>query len=99
MTDLANLLPAAPGAESLAARLHAAEHSDQAVAQEFEGLFMSLVVKELRKAAPEGGLFAGDAADAYGSMFDLFMGQHLAQGGGIGIRRLVNTYLANARDR
>jgi len=40
-------------------------------------------------------------------MFDLFMGQHLARSGGIGIREMVNaslakrraanTYLANAK--
>jgi len=97
MTDLSNLLPGAHQADALAARLEYAGQTDSSVADEFEGMFMSLVVKEMRKTTSEGGLFAGDASDAYGGMFDLFMGQHLAQGGGIGIRRIVNTYLANAK--
>jgi Rod binding domain-containing protein len=98
MTDLSSLLPSAHQADALAARLEFAGEKDSSVADEFEGMFMSLVVKEMRKATPEGGLFAGDASDAYGGMFDLFMGQHLARcGGGIGIRQMVNTYLANAK--
>jgi len=107
MTDLSNLLPGGNQAESLAARLEFANEADSSVADEFEGLFMSLVLKEMRKTVPGGGLFGGDASDTYGGMFDLFMGQHLARSGGIGIREMVNaslakrraanTYLANAK--
>jgi Rod binding domain-containing protein len=97
MTDLSNLLPCVHQTDALAARLEFAGETDSSVADEFEGMFMSLVVKEMRKTATEGGLFGGDASDAYGGMFDLFMGQHLARSGGIGIRRIINTYLANAK--
>lgn len=97
MTDLSNLLGSANQADTLAARLEFAGEMDGSVADEFEGMFMSLVVKELRKTSSGGGLFAGDASDAYGGMFDLFMGQHLAKAGGIGIRRMINTYLANVK--
>jgi Rod binding domain-containing protein len=98
MTDLSNLLSSTHQADTLAARLEFAGHTDSSIADEFEGMFMSLVVKEMRKTSLEGGLFAGEASDAYGGMFDLFMGQHLAQGSGIGIRRIINTYLSNAKN-
>jgi len=57
-----------------------------AVAQQFEGLFLSMLVKQMRQSPMEGeGLFPGDSSDTYGGMFDTFMGQHLAETGGIGM--------------
>ena len=52
---------------------------------DFESIFTSMMLKELRKTnGEEGGLFSGDGSDTYGVMFDMFMGQHLATAGGIG---------------
>jgi flagellar protein FlgJ len=59
----------------------------QNAVREMETLFLSLLLKEMRQSqdSEEGGLFAGDTADVYGGLFDLYMGQHLANAGGIGL--------------
>lgn len=67
------------------------------VASEFEGLFMSLLLKEMRSSLGEGGLFGGDSSDTYGGMFDLFLGQQLAQTKPLGIGQvLMQQYRAHA---
>jgi Rod binding domain-containing protein len=66
----------------------------ESVATQFESVFMSLLAKELREST-EGGLFPGESSDTLGGMFDLYMGQHMAEGGGIGIKQmLVSRYQA-----
>ncbi|WP_390637610.1 rod-binding protein [Limnoglobus roseus] len=42
---------------------------------------------------PEGGLFPGDAGDVQGGMFDLFLSQHLADAGGIGLATVIEQQL------
>lgn len=64
--------------------------------QEFEALFFSMMLKEMRKSisSEEGaGLFAGEGSDTYGGMFDTFIGQHMASGGPLGIANTVESYL------
>lgn len=58
-----------------------------AATREMETMFLSLLLKEMRQAqeSEEGGLFAGDTADVYGGLFDLYMSKHLADSGGIGL--------------
>jgi flagellar protein FlgJ len=55
----------------------------------FESMFTSLVLKEMRQTLDSGSLFPGDTGDVYGGMFDLFIGQHIAQSGGFGIAAAV----------
>ncbi len=59
------------------------------VANAFESVFLSLLVKQLRQAAGEEGLFAGDKSDTFGGIFDLYMGQHLSQVSDLGIGTMV----------
>ncbi|WP_437187497.1 rod-binding protein [Planctomicrobium sp. SH668] len=60
--------------------------SPQAVAQQFESLFISMLVKELRQSGQMGeGMFPGDGSDTYGGLFDMYLGQHLSESGGIGL--------------
>jgi len=60
------------------------------MAKQFESLFVSMLIKEMRQSSGFGeGLFPGDASDTYGGMFDMFMGQHLAENGGIGLAEMV----------
>lgn len=62
----------------------------EAVAQQFEGLFLSMLVKEMRQSQFGGeGLFPGDGSDTYGGIFDTFMGEHLASNGGIGMAESI----------
>jgi Rod binding domain-containing protein len=60
--------------------------SPDAVARQVEGLFASLLLKELRGDGREGGLFGGDSSDVLGGMFDQYMGQAIADAGGLGLR-------------
>lgn len=57
-----------------------------AVARQVEGLFASLLLKEMRGHDREGGLFGGDSSDVLGGMFDQYMGQAVADAGGLGLR-------------
>ena len=67
-------------------RLKAQQADD--VATHFEGVFMSMMLKEMR-ATLSDGLFGKEASDTFGALFDMHMGQHLADQGGIGIREMV----------
>ena len=59
------------------------------VAEEFESVFLSMLLKNMRATVSEGGLFAGDKSDTLGSMFDLFMSQHLASSESLGVANLL----------
>ena len=54
-------------------------------AQGFESVFLSMLLKEMRKTLEPGSLFGHDSGDVYGGLFDQFMSQHLAQGKGMGL--------------
>lgn len=68
------------------------------VARGFEAALLGQLLKEMRTTdEPEGGLFPGDSGDIHGGLFDLYMGQYLADAGGVGIaatldRQLRTTY-------
>lgn len=60
--------------------------------KDFEGVFLSMMIKEMRQTDSEdGGLFPGDASDTFGGMFDTFMGQELAAGRGVGMESLFQS--------
>lgn len=63
--------------------------------KEFESLFISLMLKEMRNSfeSSEGGLFgSGDSSDTFGGMFDMFMGQHLSEASPLGIADAVERF-------
>lgn len=86
-------LPAIPPVDLLtgAARsldgARAAARSDdvQAAAREFEALFASLLVKELRRGLPQGFFGEGSGADVYSGWLDEHLGAALAKGRGLGM--------------
>jgi Rod binding domain-containing protein len=49
-------------------------------AREFEAVFASLLLKEMRNSV-DGGLFPGDKSDSFGSLFDLHLGRVMAEAG------------------
>lgn len=57
-------------------------------AEDFESVFVSLLLKEMRGTLSEG-LFGGESSDVLGGMFDQFMGQHLANSSALGIKQLI----------
>jgi flagellar protein FlgJ len=75
------------------------------MAKEFEATFLSMLLKEMRQTLdPDGGLFPGDGGDVQGGMFDMFMGSHLADAGGVGladalVRQLRSSAYAPPPDR
>jgi Rod binding protein len=86
--------------EQLAAMQKSLDNSGvEEVAQKFEGMFTSMLLKELRGSSGEGGLFSGDSSDTYGGMFDMFLSDHLTKNqGGLGIGSMVKAYLSNQGD-
>lgn len=55
-------------------------------ATEFEANFLGMLLKQMRDTLePDGGLFPGDTADVQGGLFDLYLGRHLAESGGVGM--------------
>ncbi len=63
-------------------------------AVEFESVFVSQLLKEMRQTLEPGVLFGSDPGEIYGGLFDLFIGKHVAESGGsLGIARMVSNYL------
>ncbi len=66
------------------------------VAKDFESVFNSMMLSEMRKSLEPGSLFGEDSGDVYGGMFDQFLGQHMADSGGIGLAKMVREALDRA---
>ena len=60
------------------------------VAEQLEGVFFSMFVKEMRRSMSDGSMFGtGPGADTYKGLFDQMMGEHLGRTGGLGIADMV----------
>ena len=57
------------------------------VARDFESVFSSMMVKQMRESLTEG-MFGGDSGDVYGGLFDLYLGKHLAAAQPMGIGKM-----------
>ena len=58
--------------------------------QEFEGLFIGLLLKAMRGSAGSAGLFKeGSDTQMYREMFDQEMGRSIARTGGLGLAQLI----------
>lgn len=66
------------------------------VAQDFESVFASLMLKEMRKTLEPGAMFGEDSGDVYGGLFDLYLGQQMSQSGGFGLAKMVREALQRA---
>lgn len=59
-------------------------------AQEFEGLFLGMLLKAMRTTVGRGGLFReGPDTQLYREMFDEEVGRAMARAGGIGLAGLL----------
>jgi flagellar protein FlgJ len=102
MTNLASLLPSPPlltdpAAVSATSPRAGGARAKADVAVQFESLFISQLLKEMRQTEQGGGLFAGESSDTYGGIFDLYLGEHLAKSGGLGLARMINAYLETSK--
>ncbi|MBI4995856.1 MAG: flagellar assembly peptidoglycan hydrolase FlgJ [Rhodocyclales bacterium] len=66
----------------------------KAVAQQFEALFMQMVLKSMRDATPKEGLFDSDQTRLYESLLDQQMSQVLAAKGGTGLAKIIESQLS-----
>ncbi len=81
-TALSSPLAAAPGSKVQATT----PAKQKEMASEMEATFLSMLLKEMRQTLePDGGLFPGDSGDVQGGLFDLYIGKHIAETGGVGL--------------
>jgi peptidoglycan hydrolase FlgJ len=66
----------------------------KAAAQQFEALFLQMVLKSMRDASPREGLFDSEQTRLYESLLDQQMGQVLATKGGAGLAAVIEKQLA-----
>ncbi len=66
------------------------------VAGQFEALFLNLMLKEMRKAAPADSLFDNDQTRFYRGMYDQQIASELTRGRGLGLAELLVRQLGGA---
>ena len=63
------------------------------VAAQFEALFVQMMVKSMREATIEGGLFESNQMDFYQGMFDQQVSLHLSRQGALGLSDILTRQL------
>jgi flagellar protein FlgJ len=97
-SDLSNQLAMdANGLNSL--KKSAKENSPEAikgVAKQFEAVFINMMLKSMRDASPQDGMFNTEQHKLYTSMFDQQLSQKLANGKGMGLADVLVRQLTKA---
>jgi murein DD-endopeptidase MepM/ murein hydrolase activator NlpD len=57
--------------------------------EEFESFMAQMLMKEMRRSMPEGGLFKGPAAEMFAGMFDQEIAKKIAENGDLGIGKII----------
>lgn len=70
----------------------------KAAAQQFEALFLQMVLKSMRDATPREGLFDSDQSRMYESMLDQQLSQVLATKKGTGLAEVIERQMRRASD-
>ena len=73
-------------------RSRAQRHEESALrdtAEQFEAMFLQMMLKTMRDATPKSGLFDSHAMDTYESMYDRELSLHMAKRGSIGISDML----------
>lgn len=68
----------------------------QELGNEFESVFLSMLLKEMRQSLDEG-FFGSESSDSFGGMFDLFIGKHLAESSPIGVGDMIQQQYLNGQ--
>lgn len=66
------------------------------VAGQFEALFVQMMLKAMRDAVPQGGLFGSHQLEAYEQMYDQQVSLELSRQGGIGLAEVIQRQLSAA---
>lgn len=59
------------------------------VAEQFESMFIQMMLKSMRDAVPKGGLFSSNDMDTYTEMADQQIAVNMAKSGGIGLADVI----------
>lgn len=73
-------------------RLQAKQDPDaalKAVAQQFEGIFMNMMLKSMRDATPKDGMLDSEQGNLYTQLFDQQLAQKLSTGKGLGVADML----------
>lgn len=73
-------------------RLQAKQDPDaalKAVAQQFEGIFMNMMLKSMREATPKDGMFDSEQGNLFTQLFDQQLAQKLSSGKGLGVADML----------
>jgi flagellar protein FlgJ len=81
-------LPESAGSSHASGRANLNQSATQ-VAQDFESVFASMLLKEMRQSLEPGTMFGEDSGDVYGGLFDRHFGEQLTKGNGLGMKKLV----------
>jgi len=73
---------------------HSPEQTLDAVASQFEALFVQMMVKSMRDATINGGLFQSNQLDTYQQMADQQLSFDIANKGGVGLATVIKQQLA-----
>lgn len=68
----------------------------ETVARQFEGVFLNMLMKSMRDASPQDGLFDSDQTRFYTEMFDRQLAQKLSTGKGIGLADMMVKQLSRS---
>lgn len=73
---------------------HRPDQALEAVASQFEALFVQMMVKSMRDATIKGGLFDSNQLETYEQIADQQLSFDIANRGGIGLANLIKQQLA-----
>ena len=82
-----------------ALKLKSRENPDNAVgevAQQFESIFITMMMKAMRDTLPKDGLFASSQMDTYQEMFDQQLALDLSRENGLGLAAVIERQLSAA---
>jgi flagellar protein FlgJ len=86
-------LPESAGSSHATGRANLNQSATQ-VAQDFESVFASMLLKEMRQSLEPGTMFGEDSGDVYGGLFDRHFGEQMTKGNGLGMRKMVEESIA-----
>jgi len=69
------------------------------VAQQFDPIFINMMLQSMRKATERSGLMDSDAAQTYESMFDQELALHLSEQGGFGVAEALERQIQMNQSR
>ena len=69
------------------------------VAEQFESIFINMMLQSMRKATERSGLMDSDAAQTYESMFDQELALHLSEQGGFGVAEALERQMQMNQSR